>query len=96
MREKVIEVTNLIKKYDEINAVDNISFDVYEGEVFAFLGPNGAGKTTTVEILEGIRSPTQGTAKVCGYDINHSSEIKEVKRIIGVLPQDYNALEKLS
>jgi ABC-type multidrug transport system ATPase subunit len=56
MTNPVVEVKSLVKQYKNLTAVDNISFQVYEGEIFAFLGPNGAGKTTTVEILDGGRT----------------------------------------
>jgi ABC-2 type transport system ATP-binding protein len=58
----MIKVKNLTKKYNGLKAVDNISFEVKQGETFGILGPNGAGKTTTLEILEGLRKPTYGTA----------------------------------
>jgi len=64
--------------------------------VFAFLGPNGAGKTTTVEILECIRPLTSGTAKVFGYDVTKKDDVREIKRSIGVLPQEFSALDKLT
>ncbi|MCW4025585.1 MAG: ABC transporter ATP-binding protein [Candidatus Bathyarchaeota archaeon] len=96
MRKTVVEVNGLVKQYKDVRAVNEISFEVYEGEIFAFLGPNGAGKTTTVEILECIRSLTSGSAKVLGYDVTSSAEVKEIKRRIGVLPQEYSALEKLT
>ena len=92
----VVEVTSLFKQYDGLRAVDNISFEVYEGEVFAFLGPNGAGKTTTVEILECIRPLTSGTARIFNYDVTRNSDIVEIKKRIGVLPQDFSALDKLT
>ncbi|MGD6935212.1 MAG: ABC transporter ATP-binding protein [Candidatus Bathyarchaeia archaeon] len=92
----VVEVNSLVKQYKTLTAVDQISFQVYEGEIFAFLGPNGAGKTTTVEILECLRPLTAGSAKVLGHDVTNSSDIKEIKRRIGVLPQDYSALDKLT
>ncbi len=92
----VVEVDSLVKEYGELHAVDGVSFQVNEGEVFAFLGPNGAGKTTTVEILECIRPITSGKAKVCGYDVAREAEVKEIKKRIGVLPQDFNALDKLT
>ena len=91
-----LEVQDLVKQYTDVKAVDGISFSVNEGEVFAFLGPNGAGKTTTVEILECLRPPTRGSAFVCGYDITKEREVKEIKKKIAVLPQDYNALDKLT
>jgi len=96
MQNVVVEVESLVKQYGSLRAVDDISFEVYEGEVFAFLGPNGAGKTTTVEILECIRPLTSGSAKVLGYDVTKREDIKEIKRRIGVLPQDFSCLEKLT
>ncbi len=91
-----VQVQDLVKQYEDIKAVDGISFSVNEGEVFAFLGPNGAGKTTTVEILECLRSFTKGSVFVCGYDITKEKDVKEIKKDIGVLPQDFNALDKLT
>lgn len=96
MAEKVVEVDSLAKQYGSLTAVDSISFEVYKGEVFAFLGPNGAGKTTTVEILECIRPLTSGSARVFGYDVTKREDAKEIKKRIGVLPQDFSALDKLS
>jgi ABC-2 type transport system ATP-binding protein len=96
MGKRVVEVDSLVKQYGELRAVDDISFELYEGEVFAFLGPNGAGKTTTVEILECIRPLTSGSARVFGYDITKGEDAKEIKKRIGVLPQDFSALDKLT
>jgi ABC-2 type transport system ATP-binding protein len=96
MPKPVVEVNALVKQYKTLAAVDNISFQVYQGEIFAFLGPNGAGKTTTVEILECLRPLTSGSAKVLGYDVKNNSDVKEIKRKIGVLPQDFSALDKLT
>jgi ABC-2 type transport system ATP-binding protein len=93
---KIVDVSSLVKRYGDLRAVDSISFELYEGEVFAFLGPNGAGKTTTVEILECIRPLTSGSAKVFGYDVTKREDAKEIKKRIGVLPQDFSALDKLS
>ncbi len=92
----VVRVDSLLKEYGGLKAVDNISFEVSEGEVFAFLGPNGAGKTTTVEILECIRPLSGGTAKIFDYDVSRNSDIVEIKKQIGVLPQDFSALDKLT
>lgn len=92
----VIEVEALIKKYGSLVAVDSIYFNVRSGEVFAFLGPNGAGKTTTVEILECLRPLTGGHARVLGYDVTKRDEAKMILSRIGVLPQDFNALDRLS
>ena len=68
MSKKVIEVKNLRKTYGSVVAVDEISFEVYEGEIFGMVGPNGAGKTTTVECVEGLRKPDKGQLKVFGLD----------------------------
>ncbi len=92
----VVEVNSLVKRYGTLNAVDDVSFKVFEGEVFAFLGPNGAGKTTTVEILECLRPLTSGSARIFGFDVTKNSDVVEIKKRIGVLPQDFSALDKLS
>ena len=89
-----IEVTNLRKVYGDLVAVNDISFSVRRGDVFAFLGPNGAGKTTTVEMIESIRQPTAGNIKILGRDIE--SSFNEVKEIIGVLPQEFHSFERLT
>jgi ABC-2 type transport system ATP-binding protein len=94
MKEKVIEVSQLTKRYGNIIAIDNISFDVYQGEVFSLVGPNGAGKTTTVEILECLRKPTSGFARVLGYDI--LKDENKIKKRIGIMPQNFNAFERLT
>ncbi len=78
----IISVKNLVKKYDEIAAVDDISFSVQEGEIFGLLGPNGAGKTTTLEIIETLREPTSGEIIVDG--INAATDPQEIKRRIGI------------
>ncbi|MDD5191483.1 MAG: ATP-binding cassette domain-containing protein, partial [Dehalococcoidales bacterium] len=68
----VIQVENLVKTYGTVHAVDGITFQVNQGDVFGMLGPNGAGKTTTVEILEGLRIADSGKASVLGMDITKS------------------------
>lgn len=82
----IIEVRNFIKKYDKFTAVDNISFDVEEGSVFAFLGPNGAGKSTTINTLCTIFEKTSGTLLIDGKDV--SNDKNEVRNVIGVVFQD--------
>jgi len=81
-QEKIISVRNLIKKYDELTAVDNISFDIYKGEIFGLLGPNGAGKTSTMEIMETLREATSGEIIIDGLSVNKN--VEQVKQIIGV------------
>lgn len=80
--QKVISIQNLTKKYGRLAAVDDISFDVLENEVFGLLGENGAGKTTTLEMIEGLRQPTVGKIRVLGLDV--SSEMQKIKEKIGV------------
>lgn len=92
----IVEVNSLTKQYGTLKAVDDVSFKIDEGDVFAFLGPNGAGKTTTVEILECLRTLTSGNAKIFGLDITSNENVKKIKKRIGVLPQDYSALDKLT
>ncbi|MDQ3193885.1 MAG: ABC transporter ATP-binding protein [Bacteroidota bacterium] len=82
MNNIIIQVTNLVKKYDELTAVDGISFDVYKGEIFGLLGPNGAGKTTTLEIMETLREKTSGEVLLDGLSIDKDQN--EIKKIIGV------------
>jgi ABC-type Na+ transport system ATPase subunit NatA len=92
--DNAIQVSCLRKVYGDIVAVDNISFSVRKGEIFAFLGPNGAGKTTTVEIIECIREPTAGTVKIFDKDI--STSFNDVKERIGILPQEFHSFERLT
>lgn len=94
MSENVIEVKSLVKKYGSFTAVNDISFNVGKGEVFAFLGPNGAGKTTTVEMIECLKTPTSGSINILGLDIRRD-EMK-IKQKIGVLPQSFNAFDWLT
>ena len=89
----VIQVESLVKWYDDLVAVDGISFKVRRGEIFGILGPNGAGKTTTVEILEGMRVADSGTALVDGIDV--SSNPRAVKSIIGVQLQSAQFFDQL-
>jgi len=89
-----IEVTNLVKSYGALRAVDGVSCEVRAGEVFSFLGPNGAGKTTTVEILEGLRRRTGGEVRVLGLD--PWSQIDRLRTRIGVIPQDFHFFPKLT
>ena len=92
----VIRVKSMVKTYGSLRAVDNISFEVRKGEVFAFLGPNGAGKTTTVEILECLREPTGGEAEVLGFNIKKRTDQHEIRKRIGVLSQDFNTFDLLT
>ena len=94
MADPVIVARDLRKRYDDIQAVDGISFEVYPGEVFGMLGPNGAGKTTTVEMLEGMRDPDSGVALINGIAVTR--EPMRVKRIIGVQLQANAFFDRLT
>lgn len=94
LSEYTIEVSNLTKKYGDLVAVDHINFTVKQGEIFGFLGPNGAGKTTTIRMLTGISIPTEGIAKIMGYDIQRQTI--EAKEQIGVVPDISNVYNELS
>ncbi len=82
----VIETRGLTKKYGDFIAVDKLDLNIKEGEVFGFLGPNGSGKSTTIMMLLGLTEPTNGTAKVCGFD--STREPLKVKAIAGYLPEN--------
>jgi len=89
-----IALRGLTKHYGELRAVDGISLDVREGEVFGFLGPNGAGKTTTIRMLTGLTRPTAGHAEVLGYDLAH--ELSSIKKRTGVVPESSNLYAELT
>src|SRR6202158_4270858 len=89
----ILEVTNLVKNYGDVQAVRGVSFNVEEGEVFSIVRPNGAGKTTTVEILEGLRTLDAGSVRVCGLDPQVSS--RELKHEIGASLQSTSLPDKL-
>jgi ABC-2 type transport system ATP-binding protein len=81
----MIEIKNLGKTYGALVAVDNLSFQVAEGEVLGFLGPNGAGKSTTMKMLTGFLAPSSGSVSICGFDIE--TQALEAKKITGYLPE---------
>ncbi|MBK7710779.1 MAG: ABC transporter ATP-binding protein [Bacteroidales bacterium] len=94
MENQVIKVRNLVKKFGRFVANDNLSFDVYEGEIFGFLGANGAGKTTAIRILSGLSAPTSGEVIVAGFDANKQSE--KIKKNIGYMCQKFSLYEDLT
>ena len=89
----IVEVSNLTKKFGNFTAVDNISFEVKEGEIFGFLGANGAGKTTAMQMLIGLSKQTSGEAFVAGYNIRTQSE--QIKKNIGYMSQKFSLYEDL-
>lgn len=99
MSESVLQVKSLTKKYKNRYAVDNISFEIFEGEIFGFLGPNGAGKTTTIKMIAGLAEPTDGDIVICGYPLKTKFE-KALRNIGGVIEnpilyKDMSGLENL-
>ncbi len=90
----VIEVRDLTRRFGEFTAVDSISFDVREGEVFAFLGPNGAGKSTTINMLCTLAQPTAGHVTIAGFDV--AERPKAVRRNIGLVFQDQTLDDRLT
>ncbi len=90
----LIQCDSLTKRFGEFTAVDQVSFEVSNGEVFGLLGPNGAGKTTTMRLLSTLLKPTSGTATVAGYDLLR--EPQKVRASIGVLPEDTGLYDRLT
>ncbi|MBA0884989.1 ABC transporter ATP-binding protein [Flavobacterium undicola] len=93
-QEKIITVKNLSKKFGDFIAVNDISFDVYKGEIFGFLGANGAGKTTAMKMLIGISKPTSGEALVANFDVKSQTEM--VKKSIGYMSQKFSMYDDLT
>lgn len=93
-KEPVIIVKNLVKKFGDFVANDNLNFEVYKGEIFGFLGANGAGKTTAINILCGLTSPTSGEISVAGFDAYKQTE--KIKRNIGYMSQKFSLYEDLT
>jgi ABC-2 type transport system ATP-binding protein len=90
----LIEINNLLKRYGDKAAVNNVSLQVKAGEVFGFLGPNGAGKTTTIKVIVGLLQPTAGTVKVAGYDVQ--TQPLPAKAASGYVPDTPNLYAKLT
>ena len=90
----VISTKNLTKSFGDFRAVDDISFDVYKGEIFGFLGANGAGKTTAMRMLCGLSIPSSGEASIAGYDVYKQTE--KIKSRIGYMSQKFSLYEDLT
>jgi ABC-2 type transport system ATP-binding protein len=89
-----VHIENLVKRFGDFVAVDDVSIDVRQGEIFGFLGPNGAGKSTTIRILCGLLPPTSGKATVGGFDVAKDSE--EIKKTIGYMSQKFSLYDDLT
>lgn len=94
MYKTAIKVENLSKQFGQFKAVDNISFEVSQGEIFGFLGANGAGKTTAMKMLCGLSLPTSGKASVAGFDVYTENE--SIKKSIGYMSQKFSLYEDLT
>ncbi len=92
--QNAISVSSLTKNYDEVRAVDGISFEIKEGELFGFLGPNGAGKTTTIIMLTGLARPDEGKIHIA--DIDCSKNVKSAQHLMGVVPDESNLYTELT
>jgi ABC-2 type transport system ATP-binding protein len=93
-RKTILEVRNLVKRYNGLVAVDHVSFEVYAQEIFGILGPNGAGKTSTLEMIETLRPIDEGEVRLNGLDVK--TQPQEVKRVIGVQLQSSSFFDKLN
>jgi ABC-2 type transport system ATP-binding protein len=92
--EVAVRAEHLSKQFGDFTAVDDVSFEVYVGEVVGYLGPNGSGKTTTMRMLLGLLSPTAGTATVLGYDILHHAQ--EIRPLVGYMSQKFGLYGELT
>lgn len=91
--EKTVVIKNLVKRFGDFTAVDNVSFEISKGEIFGFLGANGAGKTTAIRILCGLSLPTSGEGSVAGFSIRNQQE--SIKRHIGYMSQKFSLYSDL-
>jgi ABC-2 type transport system ATP-binding protein len=94
VQDSLIDVVKLTKKFDDVTAVNEISFSLHQGELFGFLGPNGAGKTTTINMLTGLSRPDSGTIRVAGQDCTENP--KAAQHLIGIVPDESNLYPELS
>jgi len=94
MDNAMIRAENLTRKFGDFTAVDHISFEVSQGEIFGFLGANGAGKTTAMRMLTGLLAPTEGNARVAGFDV--AEDVEQVKKQIGYMSQKFSLYEDLT
>src|SRR5436305_7223501 len=94
MTEAMIEVERLTKRFGTFTAVDHVSFSVAKGSIFGFLGPNGSGKSTVIRMLCGILEPSDGTARIAGFDVVRQSD--EIKDKIGYMSQKFSLYDELT
>ena len=90
----IISIKNLTKEFEDVTAVNNLTLEIMEGELFSLIGSNGAGKTTTINILTGVIKPSKGTAEIAGFDV--AKNIDAIKKIIGLCPQEATVFKFLN
>jgi ABC-2 type transport system ATP-binding protein len=90
----ILEVKNLVKRYKNLLAVDNVNLEINEGEIFGLLGPNGAGKTTTIRMVTGLAKSDSGEIRILGKDF--SGHEMDTRKNIGIVPQDIAVFDDLS
>jgi len=91
-----IETTGLTRRFGEFSAVDGIDLRVESGRFYGFLGPNGAGKSTTIKMLTGLLAPTRGSIRILGEEMNDPDKSREIKRRIGVVPENLSLFDNLT
>jgi ABC-2 type transport system ATP-binding protein len=89
-----VSIENLVKSFGDLVAVNDVSFEVREGEIYGILGPNGAGKTTTIKCLMGLLDPDSGTSQV--YGVNSIEDPIEVKKLVGYVPEEHQLYDSLT
>jgi len=95
-QENVIEISNLKKTYGSDEIIAGLAFTVKKGEIFSLLGPDGSGKTSTIEILVGLSKPSDGEVSILGFNIKSTIEMREIKKLIGFLPQEFRTHDNLT
>lgn len=90
----ILQASNLVRNFGDLKAVDDVSFEIQEGEIFSLLGPNGAGKTTTISMLSTLLAPTSGDASINGYSIRNDN--MQVRKYIGIVPQEIALYDDLT
>ncbi len=90
----IVKIYNLSKNFKKVTALDNVSLEIKEGEIYGLLGPNGAGKSTMINIISGLLNFNKGNIEILGKDIKNN--MREIKKNIGVVPQDIALYKELT
>lgn len=92
----MIDTNNLTKEFEDVTAVEGLTFHVAEGEIFGLLGPNGSGKTTTIRMLTGLIAKTKGEARIAGFEIGNQADSLQLRKLIGLVPDNVGLYEELT